>query len=153
MIKETRLLNPQTYAQSKICHARELIKFAGLNKPQKFSSKSEVPCPSTKLFHLKSSNGLCYTVAIHCVIFMLCIIQSVTIVMQQPLLREAYEKNSNMDQGEARRTLEQCLRVLYYRDCRTINKVATLEVIKQNRKDILPLLLAPSDLKDFAYNL
>ncbi|XP_065884147.1 proteasome subunit beta type-4-like [Dysidea avara] len=40
----------------------------------------------------------------------------------QPLLREAYEKNNNMDQGEARRTLEQCLRVLYYRDCRTINK-------------------------------
>jgi len=31
-----------------------------------------------------------------------------------------------MDQGEARRTLEQCLQVLYYRDCRTINKVFVL---------------------------
>ena len=50
------------------------------------------------------------------------------IIVSQPLLREAYEKNGNMDQGEARRTLEQCLRVLYYRDCRTINKVITPQI-------------------------
>ena len=54
-----------------------------------------------------------------------------------------------MDQGEARRTLEQCLRVLYYRDCRTINKVFVLlnstivseYQIEYYKKDMLLLVL------------
>ena len=41
----------------------------------------------------------------------------------QPLLREAYEKNSSMSRDEAREVIEKCLKVLFYRDCRALNKV------------------------------
>jgi 20S proteasome subunit beta 7 len=40
----------------------------------------------------------------------------------QPLLRDAYEKNSDMNAEEARQLLDTCLRVLYYRDGRSLNK-------------------------------
>jgi len=46
----------------------------------------------------------------------------------QPLLREALEKNPDMSATEAVDTIDKCLRVLYYRDCRTLNKVSCLHI-------------------------
>ncbi|XP_062513818.1 proteasome subunit beta type-4-like [Corticium candelabrum] len=46
----------------------------------------------------------------------------------RPLLRDAYERNATMSSDEARQLLEQCLRVLFYRDARSLNKfeIATI---------------------------
>ena len=41
----------------------------------------------------------------------------------QPLLRDAYEKNNKMTEAEARQLLDTCLKVLFYRDARSFNKV------------------------------
>ena len=38
-------------------------------------------------------------------------------------MRDAYEKNPAMSRDEARDLLERCLKVLFYRDCRALNKV------------------------------
>lgn len=46
----------------------------------------------------------------------------------QPLLRDAYEKNPTMDKSDAQELLERCLRVLFYRDCRALNKVGWSEL-------------------------
>jgi 20S proteasome subunit beta 7 len=44
--------------------------------------------------------------------------------MALPLMREALEKwGSAMTKEQARETLENCMRVLWYRDCRAINKM------------------------------
>ncbi|XP_065062068.1 proteasome subunit beta type-4-like [Rhopilema esculentum] len=40
----------------------------------------------------------------------------------RPLLRDALEKNGNMSQAEAVKLLMDCLKVLYYRDARSLNK-------------------------------
>lgn len=42
----------------------------------------------------------------------------------QPLLRDAFEKNPNMSKEEARELIQRCMRVLFYRDCRSLNKVS-----------------------------
>ncbi|KAG8349129.1 putative Proteasome subunit [Trypanosoma vivax] len=39
-----------------------------------------------------------------------------------PLLRQALEKPGGLSRGEALEVLRNCLRVLFYRECRTINK-------------------------------
>ncbi|XP_063952441.1 proteasome subunit beta type-4-like [Lytechinus pictus] len=39
-----------------------------------------------------------------------------------PMMRDAYEKNSNMTEQEARAVIERCLKVLFYRDARSFNK-------------------------------
>ncbi|XP_038058333.1 proteasome subunit beta type-4-like [Patiria miniata] len=39
-----------------------------------------------------------------------------------PLMRDAYEKNSNMSEAEARAVLDRCMKVLFYRDARSFNK-------------------------------
>ena len=41
----------------------------------------------------------------------------------QPLLRDALEKNPNMTAQQAAEQLDRCLKVLYYRDARSLNKV------------------------------
>lgn len=41
--------------------------------------------------------------------------------MAQPLLREAYEKNSSLTRAEAKETLERALKILFYRDCRALS--------------------------------
>eukprot|EP00600_Ochromonadales_sp_CCMP1393_P009014 CAMPEP_0174969030 /NCGR_PEP_ID=MMETSP0004_2-20121128/8499_1 /TAXON_ID=420556 /ORGANISM="Ochromonas sp., Strain CCMP1393" /LENGTH=250 /DNA_ID=CAMNT_0016218401 /DNA_START=61 /DNA_END=813 /DNA_ORIENTATION=- len=38
-----------------------------------------------------------------------------------PLIRERW--NADMDEGEARALLEDCLRVMFYRDCRALNRI------------------------------
>lgn len=38
-------------------------------------------------------------------------------------MREAYEKNPTMSREEAQTLLEKCLKILYYRDARSWNKV------------------------------
>jgi 20S proteasome subunit beta 7 len=38
-----------------------------------------------------------------------------------PLIREKW--SANMDEGEARSLLEDCLRVMFYRDCRASNRI------------------------------
>jgi len=46
-----------------------------------------------------------------------------------PLMREAHKKwGSAMTKAQARETLETCMRVLFYRDCRAINKLQFGEV-------------------------
>lgn len=40
-----------------------------------------------------------------------------------PLMREALEKKPQMSKDEVRALLINCLRVLFYRDCRALNKV------------------------------
>eukprot|EP00118_Oscarella_pearsei_P013284 m.104769 g.104769 ORF g.104769 m.104769 type:complete len:282 (+) comp37212_c0_seq34:696-1541(+) len=40
----------------------------------------------------------------------------------QPLLRVAYEKNPDMSEEEAREVIEKCMRVLFYRDARSLNR-------------------------------
>ncbi|XP_071788653.1 proteasome subunit beta type-4-like [Asterias amurensis] len=39
-----------------------------------------------------------------------------------PLMRQAYEKNNNMSEAEAKAVLERCMKVLFYRDARSFNK-------------------------------
>ena len=44
--------------------------------------------------------------------------------LAMPLMREAHQKwGSAMTKEQARETLENCMRVLWYRDCRAINKM------------------------------
>ena len=38
-------------------------------------------------------------------------------------MRQAYEKNNSMSEAEARALLERCMRVLFYRDARSFNRV------------------------------
>jgi len=44
----------------------------------------------------------------------------------QPLLRDAYGKNPTMTKDEAKSLLDRCMKVLFYRDCRTLNKVMAI---------------------------
>jgi 20S proteasome subunit beta 7 len=43
-----------------------------------------------------------------------------------PLIREKWD--ANMSEGEARDLLEECLRVMYYRDCRASNRIIVAKV-------------------------
>ena len=43
-----------------------------------------------------------------------------------PLMREKYRPD--MEEGEARALLEDCLRILFYRDCRALNRVQIAKV-------------------------
>lgn len=43
-----------------------------------------------------------------------------------PLLRDALEKKPELTKDEARALLMSCLRVLFYRDCRALNKVSDI---------------------------
>ncbi|KAI0207545.1 Proteasome subunit beta type-4 [Lamellibrachia satsuma] len=51
-----------------------------------------------------------------------------------PMLRDAYEKNNKMSEAEAKTLLENCLRVLYYRDCRAWNKYDIAIVTKDGAR-------------------
>ena len=44
----------------------------------------------------------------------------------QPILRDAFEKNPSMSLDQARQVVTNCLRVLFYRDARSLNKVCSL---------------------------
>ena len=46
-----------------------------------------------------------------------------------PLMREKYRPD--MEEGEARALLEDCLRILFYRDCRALNRVQIAKVTKE----------------------
>ena len=46
------------------------------------------------------------------------------LLLLQPLLRDAIEKNRHLSEAEAKDTLDRCLRVLYYRDARSLNRVS-----------------------------
>jgi len=46
-----------------------------------------------------------------------------------PLMREKY--HPNMEEGEARALLEDCLRILFYRDCRALNRVQIAKVTQE----------------------
>ena len=45
-----------------------------------------------------------------------------------PLMREKYRPD--MEEGEARALLEDCLRILFYRDCRALNRVQIAKVTR-----------------------
>jgi 20S proteasome subunit beta 7 len=51
-----------------------------------------------------------------------------------PLLREAYEKNNKMTEAEAMDMLDQCLKVLFYRDARAWNKYEVAIVTKDGAR-------------------
>jgi len=57
-----------------------------------------------------------------------------------PLLREKYV--DNMSEAQARALLETCMKVLYYRDCRTINKIQRATVTKAGITVSEPYVLA-----------
>ena len=42
-------------------------------------------------------------------------------------MREAYEKNPNMTEAEAKELLDRCLKVLFYRDARSWNSVSLIK--------------------------
>ena len=42
----------------------------------------------------------------------------------QPLLRDAMEKNPDMNEADAIKTIDACLKVLFYRDARSLNRVS-----------------------------
>jgi len=46
-----------------------------------------------------------------------------------PLLREKY--HSDMEEGEARALLEDCMKLLFYRDCKASNKIQLAKVTKE----------------------
>eukprot|EP01104_Vermistella_antarctica_P009968 TRINITY_DN2626_c5_g1_i1.p1 TRINITY_DN2626_c5_g1~~TRINITY_DN2626_c5_g1_i1.p1 ORF type:complete len:293 (-),score=70.40 TRINITY_DN2626_c5_g1_i1:87-920(-) len=46
----------------------------------------------------------------------------------RPLLRKAHEANPNMTFDEAKKVLDDAMRVLIYRDCRTINKIQCAKI-------------------------
>jgi len=46
----------------------------------------------------------------------------------RPLLRKAVEGKKEISEGEAKALLEECMRVLYYRDARTINRLQIAKV-------------------------
>jgi len=46
-----------------------------------------------------------------------------------PLMREKYRPD--MEEGEARALLEDCLRILFYRDCRALNRVQIAKVTRE----------------------
>mmetsp|Transcript_2182 Transcript_2182/g.2954 ORF Transcript_2182/g.2954 Transcript_2182/m.2954 type:complete len:289 (+) Transcript_2182:137-1003(+) len=46
-----------------------------------------------------------------------------------PILREKWRPD--LDEGEARALLEDCMRVLFYRDCRALNKIQIAKVTKE----------------------
>lgn len=45
-------------------------------------------------------------------------------VFLQPLMREVIEKKADITKQEARDLVERCLKVLYYRDARSYNRVS-----------------------------
>jgi len=46
-----------------------------------------------------------------------------------PLMREAHQKwGSGMTRAQAKETLDNCMRVLYYRDCRAMNKLQFADI-------------------------
>lgn len=51
-----------------------------------------------------------------------------------PLMREAYEKNSNMTELQAKEILDRCLKVLYYRDARSWNRYEFAVVTKDGAR-------------------
>lgn len=46
-------------------------------------------------------------------------------VCVQPLMREVVENKAEITQQEARELVERCLKVLYYRDARSYNRVSS----------------------------
>lgn len=44
----------------------------------------------------------------------------------QPLMREVLENKVEISKDEARALIERCLKVLYYRDARSYNRVRTV---------------------------
>lgn len=48
--------------------------------------------------------------------------------MALPILRKRW--HANLTEGEARAALEDSLRVLFYRDCRALNKIQIAKVCK-----------------------
>jgi len=56
-----------------------------------------------------------------------------------PLLRTGWEEN--MSEAKARALLETCMRTLYYRDCRTINRISFAKVTKDGPEVAEPISL------------
>ena len=57
----------------------------------------------------------------------------------QPMMRDALEKNANMTEVEAKKLLERCLKVLFYRDARSWNSYDIAMVTKDGARVEGPL--------------
>ncbi|XP_060599189.1 proteasome subunit beta type-4-like [Ruditapes philippinarum] len=62
----------------------------------------------------------------------------------QPLLRDALEKRPNMDAKQAVETIDKCMRVLYYRDARSLNKYEIAIVTKDGVEIRTPVASQPN---------
>jgi len=68
--------------------------------------------------------------------------------LARPLLRAGWRPN--MREGEARHLLEECMRVLFYRDCRTINRIQIAKTTAQGTLVSPPFSLTTKwDYKSF----
>ena len=56
-------------------------------------------------------------------VIMTSLIEWLASLFLQPILRDAFEKNPRMSRVEAGKVVTSCLRVLFYRDARSLNKV------------------------------
>ncbi|KAK7481470.1 hypothetical protein BaRGS_00027321, partial [Batillaria attramentaria] len=56
-----------------------------------------------------------------------------------PILRDAYEKNKKMDEKQAMELMEKCMKLLFYRDARSLNKYEIAVVTKQGAEVRGPL--------------
>lgn len=62
----------------------------------------------------------------------------------QPLLREALEKNPNMTTKQALDVIDKCMKVLYYRDARSLNKYEVAVVTKDGVDIKSPIVSQPN---------
>lgn len=69
-----------------------------------------------------------------------------------PLLRKARDTNPNMNENEARAVLEQCMAVLFYRDCRTTDKIQIAKIDKNGASISDPFRVQTNwDVASFAH--
>ncbi len=64
--------------------------------------------------------------------------------LAQPLLRKALEESGgpeNLSLDDARRILESCMRVLYYRDARSLNKIQMANITEQGVQLTQPYII------------
>ncbi|XP_041351774.1 proteasome subunit beta type-4-like [Gigantopelta aegis] len=60
--------------------------------------------------------------------------------MAQPMMRDELARNPNMSQAQAEQVIDRCLKLLFYRDARSLNKYQVAIVTKDGVKIIGPIV-------------
>uniref|UniRef100_A0A8C4J0Q7 Proteasome subunit beta n=1 Tax=Dromaius novaehollandiae TaxID=8790 RepID=A0A8C4J0Q7_DRONO len=60
--------------------------------------------------------------------------------LAQPLMREVLEKKPSLTKEEARDLIERCMKILYYRDARSFNRVSALLLACLPRRAAIPVV-------------